>query len=1692
MNQTLWNQYQTALTKISDPGMRPSPNLWMYQMGYSPDLPYQNQYSPVYGSFQPNTAQTQEVARQAAINNIPTYHNIDPQRTSGYTFKSQLDSGQKKGMLDYMSKYNPTMTEYQYRLKFGLDTTTVKGSYTPVNYGSFGHSTNTITPGNTGKVQSGTAKLAAQGKVVTNSSGTKPATPSPGTTAKQSVAANQIKTSPTTTAAKSSAAGKAAAKVQGQVSSTAKPAVSSKPATQSKPVVGKQNKSATDNPAVKAQMEANSKKTTAQIIADAKVVKTGSNSNDWIINGKDISKTDLTNEKDVADTNRLISGLNAAMQLGSFGLNGVFDTQNKANTNLNQWSKELSHLDNSQVSDLIYNQLPKILPRQATEVLWDIAHDTDTILRKIDESDAGKILVSPLGYVVNKSGVLETPTGKAVKNSSVAKAITGNPVIKGANDFNNWVFGDRPVTNSLNKIGSLLLLKGSGTQLESVLLSTDIAADAAMIKASTMGPILGTLTKGAAFVAKSTIRPAVTGYFVGSLAKDAKNVFSQGDIAKDAEFIGNTLLQGAVFGAGTLDAPKGFRVVPKIADKIGYKIPETIKTALDPIISDAGKLSKTSLDKISPQKVQMINEMNKVDQRNTEYLQNQKIPPRSKIVYEGKGENLVAKEVPNPAYDKYIEKQNMISNMKRVDELNKRKLGPGTLSKIGTSITEADYALMNTKTGKVVGEAVAGAAEKIGGKINYIGSSIEKDVDLIKNPKKSVNEYVKKAKPITSRNNDLYGREALIKEASKPVKINIRNPPTTDETVKLLQKDVRRLQTEYMKTGDPETLSRLKTAQKTVDAYVLKNKNAATVKSLKNTSIYDLRLARDRADWDKQLGFASEYNELTSVPNTMDSVYQSLKQIEDDAKKLSEAPVEKYFKTEYMQEGKSAKKAAVYHKALEKEQNANAAQFAEEYAEGMRLPNNADEFTAELKRVKSIKNEKELKKFAKNYMNESKSALANAKNIEFDAELVKLKSNNIATEEPAKVEKDYTEAHIRAEEGKLFESLQKRNSVQKKAEFKKLHDERNTSLKAEADKLAKFKKLISTNASKTEIETPGGDITNVAEARRVPKNRGIKGLKPEGLNFLDEAELKKAIASDVKEINKFIAKQKSLSASETKAYEAAEKAKKAEFDQAIKNLKSGLTIDGKKALTTLMKEWDAAQMPVDMSEQHFKSDVIDDLGRFQLSDSDIKDIKKAAAEYFKNWKAEKDLAKKAKQSQGKERYESARQGILEREPGRREANEIHQVKTGHVKEELKARHEKARQTAKEDRIGRKEAIEIDRVKRGKSLEELKAQHEKARQTLVDRKAGKRELNEIEAVKRGKAPEDVKALREKAREEYKKMKKEHKDKLSKPAVSELKFSGNEPLNAILEDAIKISENVNKDAEKFDKFKESMRKFNERNKKTKKETTEGSGASEQGAQNQQLMLKIKEETKDIKEDAAKLKRGEEKEKIKSEIGKRKTKPKEEATTSPGMIGGRRYYVNQNPSSNSYEEYVGRVPPGSPFGPGRGSNNPNNNPVLDAITKDSNFIKNTKTIPPNTKTNTNTLPKSGNPVPVKPVIGNPVPVKPVTGHPVPVKTIPGIDIPVPITPVIPVPQTAVPVKISPINPMPFPEPVEPIQDIKTDFDLILKSPNPYIPQLKKKTQVFKPQKNDTGFRKSTREILNSDRLIHNNLPTLESYIG
>ena len=74
----------------------------------------------------------------------PLVTNVDPSKTAGVTFASQLDSAQKEGYLNYKENYAHNITEYEYRQKFGLDTSTLAGTYAPVEWGTFGHSVTTV------------------------------------------------------------------------------------------------------------------------------------------------------------------------------------------------------------------------------------------------------------------------------------------------------------------------------------------------------------------------------------------------------------------------------------------------------------------------------------------------------------------------------------------------------------------------------------------------------------------------------------------------------------------------------------------------------------------------------------------------------------------------------------------------------------------------------------------------------------------------------------------------------------------------------------------------------------------------------------------------------------------------------------------------------------------------------------------------------------------------------------------------------------------------------------------------------------------------------------------------------------------------------------------------------------------------------------------------------------------------------------------------------------------------------------------------------------------------------------------------------------------------------------------------------------------------------------------------------------
>ena len=156
--------------------------------------------------------------------------------------------------------------------------------------------------------------------------------------------------------------------------------------------------------------------------------------------------------------------------------------------------------------------------------------------------------------------------------------------------------------------------------------------------------------------------------------------------------------------------------------------------------------------------------------------------------------------------------------------------------------------------------------------------------------------------PLTSRNGDLYGKDLQLKAQLDNVKDVRLTYPTKDEQVLKLQADVRRLQSSYNKTGDLETLRNLKTAQKTVDAYTLRSENAALLKSpLASKSYGDMIFDKQLKDLKVITDVADEYSEAMKIPNKMDEVHQTLRVIAQDAQDVQEILNKEEFAKEYMQ-----------------------------------------------------------------------------------------------------------------------------------------------------------------------------------------------------------------------------------------------------------------------------------------------------------------------------------------------------------------------------------------------------------------------------------------------------------------------------------------------------------------------------------------------------------------------------------------------------------------------------------------------------------------------------------------------------------------------------------------------------------------------------------------------------------------------
>ena len=600
MNSTQWAAYQRDMSNWNSQDAQPSPTMWMYNKGYAVEMPQINQYGWVQGAFVPNKTQSDEKARQDAIA-ASVRTGIDPSRTPGYAFQQELnDDNSAKFLKD--KENNPDLTEYQWRQSHaGTDNGGIKltSSVVPGSY---------VQPAVVGNDYNYGNKVANNGKGVDNKNPLSTAKIAAVKTTSQKI--EELSHAPVSTPV---------VKAAGAAISKSTVDVNSKPIADTRRVANlniTETKKATVIPVSSGDVKLDKAVKNVSIeqkkidkIANVQAIKnsnvgglkistvgetkeslqkqyTDKLSGNWkpANSGKaiDIDSLNLKNPADVEKYNQLINDINFTGAATDAGFNKAYEMFNKDNLRMNQAMENMSKESPNQISDAAYYNSGKYLGKEAAGIVWAAGEESQRLLAIADQSEVSKFLGSPIGYAVDKSGIMNTGVGKSIAENDIIQKIENNPVVKVPVDYAKG-YNEHFISNSLGVIAGALLTKGAGMQVESVLASTDVAADAAAIKAAEIGGTSGKVMEGAAFVAKNSIRPAVTGMFAGQVTKAGKETFEQGDIAKDAKFMAQLAYEGALFGAGAREGIGSLKPGIKIADKIGLgdKIPETIRTPIE-------------------------------------------------------------------------------------------------------------------------------------------------------------------------------------------------------------------------------------------------------------------------------------------------------------------------------------------------------------------------------------------------------------------------------------------------------------------------------------------------------------------------------------------------------------------------------------------------------------------------------------------------------------------------------------------------------------------------------------------------------------------------------------------------------------------------------------------------------------------------------------------------------------------------------------------------------------------------------------------------------------------------------------------------------------------------------------------------------------------------------------------------------
>ena len=404
------------------------------------------------------------------------------------------------------------------------------------------------------------------------------------------------------------------------------------------------------------------------------------------------------------------------------------------------------------------------------------------------------------------------------------------------------------------------------------------------------------------------------------------------------------------------------------------------------------------------------------------------------------------------------------------------------------------------------------------------------------------------------------------KDLERPVKlIRIENPPTTAARVEALQANVRKLASEYKKTGDAETLKSVKIGQRVVDAYKLKSVNSEVVKKLGTRSLNDIRFDRELKNLKQMKGFSDYYNDVMAIPNSKDAFTARTNELLADKKFDKMLKDMKFFNKEYMQKGKLNTDAEAYRTAKQDAVNSEAHANGIEYSEDVSLPNKADGFTARMKQLKDAKVfDKELKTmryFSEDYMKKSvvkevseqsvNSALAHVFESNRTISAIKDGYNENNYREQMKHERNLTHQKANALIKVSREALAK---IKKEKPESTAHKKANDAMKAA--KAAKEATTIGNKGTATlremeELERMGKNVPGIEALREAERNKVL-----DARSKIDEYTYRKELNPEIIRINKVIDAARSLSESDKEFDTEMNRLKDKDYDKKLNELRT--------------------------------------------------------------------------------------------------------------------------------------------------------------------------------------------------------------------------------------------------------------------------------------------------------------------------------------------------------------------------------------------------------------------------------------------------------------------------------------------------------------------------------------------------------